>query len=206
MAADRQRQQHGAADLPPDFLSMQTDRKRDCADCCTQYNRCDHQRIIPQDDALDFEGSHAGVMHRGDTTGDNGTSDPLSVAPARSQRYREARTGQQDRHGERQNGQANIVAARNSRSERQHSDEVRGPDAESGGYGRYREPHVPHVAARFARVMKQIDRCERCQRADDGGETHKPQIMGIGDAIIDFQHSTISERCPKCWENLSANV
>jgi hypothetical protein len=41
---------------------------------------------------------------------------------------------------------------------------------------------------RFARVVKQIDRCERGQHADESGESHKFQIMGSRDAIINLEH------------------
>jgi hypothetical protein len=43
-------------------------------------------------------------------------------------------------------------------------------------------------------VMKQIDRRERRHNADHGRESDQPQIMGIGDAIVDFQHMGIPSR------------
>jgi hypothetical protein len=36
--------------------------------------------------------------------------------------------------------------------------------------------------------MQQIDRGKRGQHADDGGEHHQPQIMGVRNAIVDLQH------------------
>ena len=54
MAADRERQQNGAADLPLSFVAMKADRKRDGTDRPAQHDRGNHERGIPQDHALRF--------------------------------------------------------------------------------------------------------------------------------------------------------
>ena len=104
MAADRERQQHGAADLPFFFLAMKTDGKRDRADYRAEHDRCDDKSGIPQDDAGDFERRHAGVVHCRDAAGNDGAADPWSVAPVRNERYREPCAGQQDGRDQRQDG------------------------------------------------------------------------------------------------------
>jgi hypothetical protein len=104
MAADRQRQQNGAADLPLFSLAMKADRERDSTNRRAQHDRDDHERRIPQDDARDFKRSHPGVVHGGDAAGDNGATNPWPVAPVRDQRYRQPRAGQQDGRHQRQDG------------------------------------------------------------------------------------------------------
>ena len=71
---------------------------------------------------------------------------------------------------------------------------MRCPDAEAGRDRRHRKPAVAQLALRFAGVMQQVDRGERGQHADDGGENHKPQIMGFGNAIIDLQHEQVPSK------------
>ncbi len=158
MAADRQRQQQRAADLPFLFLAMQADRKCDGADCGAEHDRCGDKNGIPQDRAGDFKCRHPGVVHRCDAAGDDGAADPRPVAPVRGQRHAKPHGGQRYRRDQRHDGQDDIVAARDPRRECEHRDEVRRPDAEAGGNGRYRQPHVPHLAAGFPGVAKQIDR------------------------------------------------
>ena len=204
MAADRQRQQNGAADFPFRLLAMKTDGKRDGADYRSRHNRRDDKCRIPQDDALDFKGRHAGVVHRRDATGDNGAANPWPEAPVWRKRYREPCPGQQDGGDQRQHGQGDIVAARDSRCVGKHCDEMRCPDAEAGRDRRYHEPYVPHAAIRFAGVAKQVDRGERRQDADEGGECHKLQIMGSRDAIIDLEHEQVPQwrEIPRSREKL----
>ena len=132
MAADRQRQQNCAADLPFLAVAMKTDGKGDGADYRSRYNRRDDKCRIPQDDALDFKGCHAGVVHRCDATGDNGAANPWPEAPVWRKRYREPCPGQQDSGDQRQYGQSDVVAARDSRCVGKHCDEMRRPDAEAG--------------------------------------------------------------------------
>ena len=104
MAADRERQQNGAADLPLSFVAMKADRKRDGTDRPTQHDRGNHERGIPQDHALDFEGCHASVVHGSYAAGNDGAPEPRSVAPIRNKRYREPGTREQDRRDQRQHG------------------------------------------------------------------------------------------------------
>jgi hypothetical protein len=42
-------------------------------------------------------------------------------------------------------------------------------------------------------MMKQINRCEWRQDADHGREADKPQIVGVGAAIVDFEHVTVPQ-------------
>ena len=44
------------------------------------------------------------------------------------------------------------------------------------------------MASGFPGVVKQIDRRERGQDADETRETNKLQIMGGGNAIVNFEH------------------
>jgi hypothetical protein len=104
MAADRQRQQNRAADLPFFFLAMKAERKRDRADRRAQHDRCDNEHGIPQDDALDFKGCHAGVVHRCDTAANDRAAEPWPVAPVRSKRYGEPHAGQEDGRDQRKDG------------------------------------------------------------------------------------------------------
>jgi hypothetical protein len=76
MAADRERQQNGTADLPFFLGTMKANGKRDCADCRADYNRCGNENGIPQDDARDFECGHPRVVHRGDAAGNEDAADP----------------------------------------------------------------------------------------------------------------------------------
>ena len=87
MAADRQRQQQRAADLPFLFLAMKADGKCDGSDCGAEHDRCDDKNRIPQDRAGNFKRRHPGVVHRGNATGHDGAADPRPVAPARAQRH-----------------------------------------------------------------------------------------------------------------------
>src|SRR5207248_502974 len=106
---------------------MKANGKGNCADCRAEYDRCGNKDGIPQNDARDFKRSHPGVVHRCDATGHNGAAHPWPVAPAWGERYRESRAGQQDGRDQRQDGQYDIIAARDSRRERQHCDKVRRP-------------------------------------------------------------------------------
>src|SRR6266852_2166594 len=86
MTADRERQQYGTADLPFFLGTMKANRKRDCADCRAEYDRCGHKNGIPQDDARDFKCRHPGVVHRGDAAGNDNAADPCPLAPVRTER------------------------------------------------------------------------------------------------------------------------
>jgi hypothetical protein len=188
MAADRMRQQNRAADLPFLFGAVQTDGKCNRAQGDAHQDRCRDQHRVPQLNAGDLERSHAGIVHRRDTAGDDGATDPRAVAPVRNQRSGQADAGQQDGGHQRQGRQRDVVAARNSRGEGQHRNEVRCPDAKAGRDRGYRKPRRPHVAGRSTRMAEQVDRGQRCQHANNGGETNQLEIMGVSDAIIDFQH------------------
>jgi hypothetical protein len=83
---------------------MKTDRKRECTDHCSQRDRNDHERGIPLDDALDFEGCHAGVVHGSYAAGDDGTAEPWPVAPLRRERHREPGASEQDCRDQRHHG------------------------------------------------------------------------------------------------------
>ena len=76
MAADRKRQQQGAADLPFFLSAMQPDRKRDRTDRRTKYDGGGDKDGIPEDHARNLERRHSGIMHRGDAAGDDGAADP----------------------------------------------------------------------------------------------------------------------------------
>ena len=186
MAADRQRQQTGPADLVFFPLAMQADGKRDRADQRSNHNRGGHQNGIPEDHPLDFKSRHTDVVHRRDATRDDGAAKPRPVTPVRNDRDREARASQQNSGDQRHSRQGDVVAARDPRRERQHGDEMRGPDTEAGGDRRHREPDAAHVAHRSARMTQQVDGRERRQRTNNGGEHHKPQVVGVGDATINF--------------------
>ena len=173
---------------------MKADRQRNSTERCTQEDRGDHKRGIPDHDARDFERSHAGVMHGGDAAGNDSAADPACVAPIRDKRNRQSRACQQNGRYQRQDGQGDVIAARNSRREREHGHEVRRPNAESGGYGRYADPDLAHLIIRSHRVTKQIYRGERCQCADQGGQRHEPEIVRVDDTTIDLQHVTIPQR------------
>jgi len=54
MAADRERQQDGTADLPFFIVAMKTNGQRDSADRRAEHDRCGNKNRIPQDDACDF--------------------------------------------------------------------------------------------------------------------------------------------------------
>src|SRR6202012_475539 len=66
--------------------------------------------------------------------------------------------------------------------------EMRRPDAEAGRDRGDYKPDRAHVAGRSARVAQQIDRGERGQQANEGRQPDQPKVMGVSDAIIDFQH------------------
>ena len=97
MAADRQRQQQRAADLPLLFLAVQADRKRHRADAAAEHDRGEDEQRIPRDGAGDFECGHPGIVHRRDAEADDGAAQPRPMAPVRRQRYRKARAGQRNR-------------------------------------------------------------------------------------------------------------
>jgi hypothetical protein len=158
MAADRQRQQQRAADLPFLFLAMKTDRKRHGADGRAEHDRCNDENAIPQDHAGNFKGRHSGVVHGGNAAGNDGAADPRTMAPARGQRHREPHGCQRYRRDQRQQRQQDIISAWDPRREGEHRDEMRRPDAEAGGNGGYRQPHASHLTASFPCMAKQIDR------------------------------------------------
>ena len=189
MAADRQCQQQGAADLPFLLGAVDADRKRDGADRHGNPDRRKDEVRIPHHDASDVKRVHAGVVHRGDAAGDDRAADPRSVPPVRNQGNRQADRGHKDGDDQRQDGQADIVAAGKARVEGQHRDEMRRPDAEAGRDRGDHNPDRAHVAGRSARMAQQVDRRQRRQDANEGRQPDQPEVVGVGDAIIDFQHN-----------------
>jgi hypothetical protein len=157
MAADRQRQQYGAAELPFFLPAMKADSQRDGAKYRAKHDRRHNKHRIPQDDCRHFKRGHPGVVHHRNAAGDDSAADPWTMA-VWSERYCEPRLGQQDGHDQRQDGQHDVIAARDSRSERKHRDEVRRPDTEARRYGRHRKPYASHVALRSPGMAKEVDR------------------------------------------------
>jgi hypothetical protein len=188
MAADRKRQQNGTADLPLLFVAVKTDRKCDRTQHRADHDRRRDQHRVPDLDAGDFERQHAGIVHCRDAAGDDGAADPRAVAPVRNQRNVQADAGQENGGDQRQDGQADIIAARNSRRECQHRDEVGRPDAEAGRDRGDGKPQHPHTAGRFTRVPEQVDRGQGGQHANERGKADQPQIVLMSDAVVDFQH------------------
>ena len=190
MAADRERQQQRTGNPPALRSAVQAGRKSGRADQRAKQDRYGDESCIPQDDAADLKGRHAEIVHRGDAASNDSAAEPRSKPPSGKHRHREARRGEQDSGGERQNGESDIVAARNSRREREHCDEVRGPDAEAGRDRGHREPDWTHAPCREACMPQQVDGRERSQCTNDSRETHEPQIMGGGDTVVDLEHRT----------------
>jgi hypothetical protein len=64
MAANCERQQQRAENLPLNPAAVQSNGQCDGAEQRTERNRRRHQHRIPKNVPLDFERGHPGVMHR----------------------------------------------------------------------------------------------------------------------------------------------
>ncbi len=188
VAADGERQQHRAIDARFRRLVPEPGPQGGAAQRSAERDRsCDQQRV-PHDPPLDLEGRHAGIVQDSDAAADDHAADPGAARQRLRQGDGKAETGQNDGGDERQNGEGDVVAARQAGRERQHGDEVGRPDAEPGGDGGDREPDIADLAGRLADVMEQRDRRDRCEQAYDGREADEPEVMRVDDAAVDLEH------------------
>jgi hypothetical protein len=93
---------------------------------------------------------------------------------------------------QRERGQADIVGHRNAGLVGEHGDEMRRPDAATGGDAGGGEPRELRTAAGGARAMKQIDRSETGQEADQHCKQDEPPIVLDREAVEYPEHGVLA--------------
>jgi hypothetical protein len=102
MAANCERQQQRAENLPLNPAAVQSNGQCDGAEQRTERNRRRHQHRIPKNVPLDFERGHPGVMHRRDAAADDGAADRRACGQIGRDRNRKADTGQNNCRNQRE--------------------------------------------------------------------------------------------------------
>ena len=141
--------------MPLEAAPAQRDRKREGAQEGAEPERGRDQRGVPADAARDLEGRHAGVVHGGDAQPQDRTAHGRRERDARQQGDAQAEAGQEDCDEERDQREAEVVAAREPGLEGEHRHEMGRPDAGAASHRRDGEPDGPQATRRSVRMVEQ---------------------------------------------------
>ena len=172
---------------------MQSDFQRRRSEKGAERDRGCDKNGIPDDPAADFKSGHAGIVHDGNAAADNRSAKPGCAGKFRK-RNRKTNSRQDDGCNERKESEAEIVAGRNARGERQHGDEMRRPDAEAGRGCRHGEPRIANKTGRLAHIVQQRNGCKRRERANDRSQNNEPEVVLVHNAIVNGQHVVPTNR------------
>ncbi|MGY4255600.1 hypothetical protein ACVI1L_002668 [Bradyrhizobium sp. USDA 4516] len=177
MRHDRERQQQRSDERHPAVLTAHCDRQRGVAEQHAEHDGGRHEIERPDHVARYFQRPHPEIVHAGDPGSDHGAADRRAPAAGVAGGKAEAAGCQHHRRGERQRGEDDTVAGRDSRLIGQHGDEMRCPDAVADGGSRDRNPDQPGPRLRCNCAMKNIDGHNTGNEADQSGEQNEPPVM-----------------------------
>ena len=128
--------------------------------------------LVPGETAGQLHRRHADIMHGADAAP---MMAPARPAAASAAQRRPAGAGDQDRRGDREQGEPKVVADRQVRPIGEHGDEMGRPDAGAGDEAGQRHPRPPPCGA--PRLLEDRESGEGGEQADDAGDEHQPEIM-----------------------------
>ena len=192
MRDDREREQQRGNQCRSDLVAANGTRERRRAEDHAQANRGHNKRQIPSDASRHLERPHAGVVHRADAGTHYHAADQRSPKPGHGERYRKPDAGHCRRRQQRQRGQANIVGNRNAGLVGEHGDEMRRPDAATGGDAGGGEPRELDATSGGAGAMKQIDGSETGQEADQRCKQDESPIVLDREAVEYPEHGVLA--------------
>ena len=104
------------------------------------------------------------------------------------------------------NVREDVVAARNSRRERQHRYEMSGPNSKTAGRRGNCQPQLSHASCRPAGMVENTDGGKRSQHTDDSRQNDKTQVMCICNAVVNGKHvqPAFVRIAAKDWEAMGA--
>ena len=114
---------------------------------------------------------HADVVHAGDCQAHgHGSNGKLDVAHALARGNPERKPRRADGDGDRKTQVSGCVRDMHGQIERQHADEMHGPDAQPHRDCPGGQPQPPYAPLRRMDALREIDRRERCENRDHYGQ------------------------------------
>ncbi len=149
--------------------------------------------VLPHQLALGHEGRHAHIVHGGHAEPDQNPAREIVRGAALRRRDSKTAGHEQRCNHQRQERACRAVAGLETWRERDHGDEVGGPDAGSRDQAGQQQPSGPDDAPSSAHARVKTEGRKATRQTDGAGDKHQPQVMLRRQTGQQLEHATFLE-------------